>query len=78
MSLKKSTVISLRQWANAWGSAGVYTSPAGTSHPRLQILTIQELLSGHKIDMPPWHEPQAFKKAPKAKAGKKSDDAKLF
>jgi hypothetical protein len=58
-------------------SAGVYTSPAGTSHPRLQILTVEELLNGKKIDMPPWHEAVTFKKAPKAK-GKKSEDARLF
>lgn len=33
--------------------AGFYNSPgSGTSHPRLQILTISELLAGKKIDMP--------------------------
>lgn len=33
--------------------AGFYSSPgSGTSHPRLQILTISELLAGKKIDMP--------------------------
>lgn len=33
--------------------AGFYQSPgAGTSHPRLQILTIADLLAGKKIDMP--------------------------
>lgn len=34
--------------------AGFYLSPvSGTSHPRLQILTIAELVAGKKIDMPP-------------------------
>ncbi len=33
-------------------SAGFYSSPWGTKHPALQILTIQELLDGKKIDYP--------------------------
>ena len=33
-------------------SAGFYTSPWGT-HPRLQIVTVGELLEGKRIDMPP-------------------------
>ena len=32
--------------------AGVYQSPLGTQHPRLQILTVAELLDGKRIDMP--------------------------
>ncbi len=48
-------------------SAGVYKSPWG-SHPRLQIVTIEELLTGHKIDYPPARQVNiTFKKAPKAK-----------
>ncbi len=54
-----------------------YTSPTGTSTPRLEILTNEELPKGRKIDMPPWHEPMSFKKAPKAK-GKRADEAKLL
>jgi site-specific DNA-methyltransferase (adenine-specific) len=48
-------------------SAGFYESPWGTSHPRLQILTVEELLEGKKIDMPPSRDLRTFKKAPKAK-----------
>lgn len=48
-------------------SAGFYESPWGTKHPRLQILTIQELFEGKKIDMPPSRDLRTFKKAPKAK-----------
>jgi site-specific DNA-methyltransferase (adenine-specific) len=33
-------------------SAGFYKSPYGTSHPRLQLLTIDELLHGKSIDYP--------------------------
>jgi len=48
-------------------SAGVYKSPWG-SHPCLQILTIEELLTGHKIDYPPAGQVNiTFRKAPKAK-----------
>ena len=48
-------------------SVGFYKSPWGTSHPRLQILTVAELLAGKKIDMPPSLDLRTFKKAPKAK-----------
>lgn len=37
-------------------TAGFYNSSWG-SHPRLQILTIEELLSGKEIDMPPIRRP---------------------
>jgi SAM-dependent methyltransferase len=33
-------------------SAGFYTSPWGTDHPRLQVLTVGELLEGRQIDYP--------------------------
>ncbi|MBI1825413.1 MAG: restriction endonuclease [Planctomycetes bacterium] len=51
-------------------SAGFYESPSlkKTRHPRVQIFTIEELLAGKKIDMPGWHEPLTFKKAPRAKS----------
>lgn len=47
--------------------AGFYVSPWG-QHPRLQILTIKELLAGKKIDMPQTRGINVtFKQAPKAK-----------
>lgn len=47
-------------------SAGFYKSPWG-NHPVLQILTIEELLNGKKIDCPPLGQVNVtFKKAPKA------------
>ncbi len=48
-------------------SAGYFTSPGWqTKHPRLQILTVEELLDGKQIDYP--HVTGVtFKKAPKAK-----------
>lgn len=46
-------------------SAGIYKSPWG-SYPRLQIMTIEELLAGHKIDYPPARQVNiTFKKAPR-------------
>ncbi len=57
-------------------SGGTYTSPWGV-HPKLQILTINELLDGKKIDMPPVRQVNiTYKRAPKAK--NKKDQGKLF
>jgi len=47
-------------------SAGFYESPWG-KHPRLQLLTVEELLDGERIDMPPQQSSVTFKRAPKAK-----------
>src|SRR5205085_5645075 len=33
-------------------TAGFYTSPWNTKHPRLQLLTIEQLLDGKQIDYP--------------------------
>ena len=53
-------------------SGGSYTSPWGV-HPKLQILTVGELLDGKKIDMPPVHQVNVtYKRAPKRK--KRSED----
>lgn len=47
-------------------SAGFYTSPWGT-HPKLQIVTVGELLDGQRIDMPPIRQTSVtYKRAPKA------------
>jgi DNA modification methylase len=52
-------------------------SVSATKHPRLQILSIEDLLKGKKIDMPAAQDIRSFKQAPKAKS-KKKEDAKLF
>jgi DNA modification methylase len=49
-------------------AAGFYTSPLRSTHPKIQLLTIAELLSGKRIDYPSWQENMTFKKAPKAKS----------
>jgi site-specific DNA-methyltransferase (adenine-specific) len=59
-------------------SAGFYESEYSQSkHPKLQILTIEKLLEGHRPDLPPlartgWSD-ATFKKAPKAKKGHRSN-----
>jgi hypothetical protein len=47
-------------------SAGFYTSPWG-KHPRIQLVTVEDLLTGKTIDRPPAQASVTFKKAPKAK-----------
>lgn len=49
----------------------------GSKHPRLQILTIEELLAGKRIDMPPQQDVRSFKQAPKARP-KRREQAGLF
>lgn len=46
-------------------SADFYDSPWGTKHPRLQILTVAELLDGKAVDRPASRGEVTFKKAPK-------------
>ena len=47
-------------------SAGFYASPWGR-HPRVQILTVGELLAGKKLDAPPPRQTsRTYKRAPKA------------
>lgn len=48
-------------------STGFYSSPGWHSkHPRIQILTVHELLEGKGIDYPSKHGNVTFKRAPKA------------
>ena len=58
--------------------AGFYDSPGwGTRHPRLQVLTVAELLAGKGIDMPPIRQVNVtYKQAPRA-GGKKGQQGAL-
>jgi site-specific DNA-methyltransferase (adenine-specific) len=47
--------------------AGLYKSADGTSYPRLQILTIQQLLSGSQPEYPLHRQDATFKKAPRSR-----------
>jgi adenine-specific DNA-methyltransferase len=58
-------------------SAGFYKSPWGT-HPKMQIVTVGELLDGKRIDMPPIRQTSTtFKRAPKA-AAKAAEQGRLI
>lgn len=59
-------------------TAGFYESPYGKRYPRLQLLTVAELLAGKDIDYPPSSHKQdvTFKQAPKVK-GHKGDAPQL-
>ena len=46
-------------------SAGFYASPWG-KHARLQLITVEDLLTGKTIDRPPIQTSTTFKRAPKA------------
>ena len=48
-------------------SAGFYTSPGRTQHRRIQLLTVEDLLNGEKLDIPLWHASATFKRAPKSR-----------
>lgn len=57
-------------------SAGFYASPGwGQNYPKVQILTIQSLLAGAKVDIPPTHT--TFKQAAKAQTAE-AEQGKLF
>ena len=64
----------------AAAGAGFYDSPGwNTKHPRIQILTVAELLAGKKVDMPPTGQVNVtFKKAPKAKGKTEDTQGKLI
>jgi hypothetical protein len=63
-------------------SAGFYESGwtvggVGKKHPKIQIITVGELLDGKTIDAPPMQDVRTFKKAPRVKP-KKDKQAKIF
>jgi hypothetical protein len=59
-------------------TAGFYESALwGRKYPRVQLLTVEELLTGKKVEMPPIRQVGAtFKKAPKV-AKKKDEQQEL-
>jgi hypothetical protein len=60
-------------------TAGFYESETwGRKYPKVQLLTVAELLAGKKVEMPPIRQVGAtFKKAPKAEGGGKKQDVLL-
>jgi hypothetical protein len=53
----------LRQAAEA----GLYKSPDGTTYPKLQILTIDQILKGAQQEYPLYRRDATFKKAPRSR-----------
>jgi hypothetical protein len=55
-------------------SAGFYDAPTGSRHPRLQLLTVAELLSGKGVDYPSHVRriDKTFKRAPDARAAQEN------
>jgi hypothetical protein len=59
-------------------TAGFFVSPTWGQFPKIQLITVAELLGGKKIEMPPIKQVGAtFKKAPKAK-GKGPEQQELL
>jgi site-specific DNA-methyltransferase (adenine-specific) len=54
-----------RQMRAEAASAASYSSPWGR-HPKLQVLTVEDLLHGQRIDMPPAGASVTYKKAPRS------------
>ena len=48
-------------------TAGFYNSPFGTRHPRIQIITIEDILNGQGVDYPRTQANVTFKKARRVK-----------
>ena len=61
-------------------SAGFYESPTWQKrYPRIQILTVEDLMRGKGVDCPPLKLTNVtFKTAPKAERGRSVDNAELF
>lgn len=59
--------------------AGLYDSPWGTKHARVQVLTVEGLLNGtERIGMPPTGDLRTFKKAPKQRKPGDKASGQLF
>jgi len=61
-------------------TAGIYQPPEQASHkiPRVQILTIEELLSGKRPELPRLAQFDTFRKPPRAEKGTRPEQGELF
>ena len=60
-------------------SAGFYKSPWDSKdYPKIQLLTVGELLEGRAVNMPPTRDLRTFKAAPKAKRKASSKQKRLL
>ena len=58
--------------------AGFYTAPDGSKYPKMQILTIQDLLDGRQPEYPRFARSVTFKEAPRARAAIRQQNLSLF
>jgi len=58
--------------------AGFYVAPDGSKFPRMQILTIQQILTGNQPLYPRFARDATFKKAPKARVSTRQTNLSLF
>jgi hypothetical protein len=58
--------------------SGFYIAPDGSKFPKMQILTIQQILKGKKPDYPRFARSVTFKEAPKARASTRQRNLSLF
>ncbi len=47
--------------------AGFYKSPDGSSYPRMQIYTVEQLLQGQQVEYPRYACDKTFKQAPRSR-----------
>ncbi len=47
--------------------AGFYKSPDGTSYPRLQMFTVEQLMNGQQVEYPRYARDNTFKQAPRSR-----------
>ncbi|MGC9292020.1 MAG: DNA methyltransferase [Acidobacteriaceae bacterium] len=53
--------------------AGFYTSPDGTKYPRMQVLTVEQLLHGQPVQYPLHRRDATFKQAPRSRGAAASN-----
>ena len=53
--------------------AGLYKSPDGSSYPRMQILTVEQLLQGRQVEYPRYARDNTFKQAPRSRGAAASN-----
>ncbi len=53
--------------------AGFYRAPDGTDYPRIQILTVQQILDGRQPQYPLFRRDETFRRAPKATSPKQEN-----
>ncbi|MHB8302762.1 MAG: restriction endonuclease, partial [Acidobacteriaceae bacterium] len=53
--------------------AGFYKSPDGSSYPRMQVLTVQQLLNGQQVEYPRYARDNTFKQAPRSRSAAASN-----